>query len=112
MEEFDVIARIEELREVRGWSYYRLAKASGIPYSTLNTMLHKTNVPSVPSLMKICAGFGITLAQFFSESDETAVLRADQRECLRQWDLLDQKSKELALIYMKGLSDRQESKQS
>ena len=65
MEEFDVSRRIAELCEARSWSYYRLAKASGIPYSTLSTMLHKSNVPSLPSLMKICQGFGITLAQFF-----------------------------------------------
>ena len=65
MQEFDVVARIQELCKSRSWTYYRLAKASGIPYSTLSTMLHKTNVPSVPSLMKICDGLGITLAQFF-----------------------------------------------
>ena len=107
MQEFDVIARIEELCETRGWSYYRLAKASGIPYSTLNTMLHKTNVPSVPSLAKICGGFGITLAQFFSDNDESAMLTTDQKDCLRQWNVLDEKSKELASAYMRGLADRQ-----
>ncbi len=74
MVEFDVVARIQELCQSRSWTYYRLAKASGIPYSTLSTMLHKTNVPSVPSLMKICEGFGITLAQFFSDQDESAKL--------------------------------------
>ena len=71
MVEFDVVARIQELCQSRSWTYYRLAKASGIPYSTLSTMLHKTNVPSVPSLMKICEGFGITLAQFFSDQEAT-----------------------------------------
>ena len=45
-------------------------------YSTLNTMLHKTYVPTVPLLMKICNGFGITIAQFFTEEDETARLTA------------------------------------
>lgn len=39
-------------------------------------MLHKTYVPTVPSLMKICDGFGITIAQFFTEEDETARLTA------------------------------------
>lgn len=81
MQEFDVVGRIQELCRSRSWTYYRLAKASGIPYSTLSTMLHKTNVPSVPSLMKICDGLGITLAQFFSDQDETAKLTADQKQC-------------------------------
>ena len=107
MQEFDVIGRIQELCDARSWSYYRLAKSSGIPYSTLNTTLHKTNVPSVPSLMKICEGFGITLAQFFTVDDQTAKLSSDQKECLKAWQRLDETSQSLALAYMQGLADRQ-----
>lgn len=108
MNDFDVIDRIRSLCEARSWTYYRLAKESGIPYSTLSTMLHKTNVPSVPSLMKICEGLGITLAQFFSDQDETAKLTADQKDCLSLWNGLDARSKALASTYMQGLMDRQE----
>lgn len=107
MKDFEVMERIKELCETRSWSYYRLAKESGIPYSTLNTMLHKSYVPTVPSLQKICDGFGITLAQFFSEADETALLTEAQKDCLKLWDSLDRKSQNLALVYMKGLADRQ-----
>lgn len=103
-----MVGRIQELCESRSWTYYRLAKASGIPYSTLSTMLHKTNVPSIPSLTKICDGFGITLAQFFSAEDEAAKLTADQKDCLHLWKELDEKSKGLATAYMQGLADRQQ----
>lgn len=105
MKDFEVMDRVKQLCEVRSWSYYRLAKASGIPYSTLNTMLHKSYVPTVPSLQKICDGFGITLAQFFSETDETALLTKEQKACLERWDALDERSRELALAYMQGLAD-------
>ena len=104
---FDVIERIKVLCKARGWTYYRLAKESGIPYSTLSTMFRKTNVPSVPSLSKLCDGFGITLAQFFSDEDEVSLLTQDQRACLEQWDRLDETSKPLALAYMQGLENRQ-----
>lgn len=70
-------------------------------------MLRKTNVPSIPSLMKICDGLGITLAQFFSVEDEFAKLTDDQKVCLSSWKQLDSTSKALALAYMQGLSDRQ-----
>lgn len=103
----DVIKRIQELCEARSWTYYRLAKESGIPYSTLSTMLHKTNIPSVPTLIKLCSGFGITPAQFFSPEDEVSLLRQDQKTCLAEWDALDEKSRELALVYMQALKDRQ-----
>lgn len=108
MDDFDVMGRIKELCTSRSWTYYRLAKEADIPYSSLSTMLHKAYIPSVPSLIKICNGFGITLAQFFSQEDETAKLTKKQRICLEQWNQLDEQSQALALAYMKGLADRQE----
>ena len=75
-------------------------------------MLHKTNVPSVPSLSKICHGFGITLAQFFSDQDETAKLTMEQKQCLELWGRLDTSGKDLAMAYMRGLGDRQEKNPS
>lgn len=105
--DFDVTGRIKELCAVRGWTSYRLAKESQIQYATLSTMLRRTNVPSVPSLMKICDGFGITLAQFFSEEDETAKLTTGQKACLKLWDQLSDRNQELAAVYMKGLVDGQ-----
>ena len=107
--EFDVIGRIKELCAVRSWSIYRLAKEANINHAALNTMLRRTSVPSVPSLMKICDGFGITLAQFFSPEDETATLTVDQKDCLARWNRLNTKNKELASVYMKGLADGQEA---
>ena len=111
MAEFDVIGRINELCKSRSWTYYRLAKEAGIPYSTLSTMLHKTFTPTVPSLMKLCDGFGITLAQFFDEDDETATLTQQEKNCLSHWGRLDAHSQELALTFMEGLAARQESEQ-
>ena len=105
MEDFDVLARIQELCDLRSWTYYRLAKEADIPYSTLSTMLRKTNVHT---LQKLCAGFGITLAQFFTLDDETVAFSKDQCEFLTEWDTLDGTSKQLALAYMQGLKDRQE----
>lgn len=107
MSNFDVNNRIKELCESRSWTLYRLSQESGMPYSTLNTTLFRSNMPTVPTLMKICDGFGITLAQFFSEKDETSKLSSEQKECLSIWDQLDEESRPLALSYMKGLSDRQ-----
>jgi len=72
-------------------------------------MRRETSIPSIPSIIKICDGFGITLAQFFSPEDETAKLTADQKDCLDLWTKLSTRNKELASIYMKGLADGQES---
>ena len=104
--EFLVIARIRQLCAKKGWSYYRLAKESGRPYSTLNTMMLKTNAPSITTLSKICNGLGVTLAQFFDEQSEPEMLTHEQRECLRIWDSLNRTEKKQAIAYMQGLHER------
>lgn len=108
MKEINVIHRIQELCAARKWTYYRLAKESDIAYSTLSTMLNKANTPSVPTLYKICNGLQITMSQFFSTEDATALLTDAQRACLASWDALDEISKSKALVYMQGLHDRQD----
>ena len=70
MRDTDVIQHIQDLCKERNWSYYRLAKESDIPYSTLNNMISRTNIPTIPTLQKLCDGFGITLADFFLDQPE------------------------------------------
>ena len=64
--EQEIINRIRELCDARGWTIYRLAKSCDITYSTLCTMLHKGTAPSIPTLVKLCQGFGITLSDFLT----------------------------------------------
>lgn len=105
-DDFDVIARIQELCQLRGWSFYRLSKQSGIPYSTLNTMLHSSHTPSIPSLTKICDGFGITLSEFFAHAIPTTVgLSETESELLKRWNKLLPRQRELAMAYIRGLND-------
>ena len=107
MYEFDVIERIKSLCVQRKWSYYRLAKKSNIPYSTLNTMMLKTNTPSIPTLIKICNGFDITLSQFFAEESNTINLTPEQDKILSLWNTLDSNNKQLALAYLSGLANKE-----
>lgn len=106
MENFNVISRIKELCEERNCSYYELAKRSEIPYSTLNTMMLKSNSPTLPTLMKLCSGFGITLPQFFDAGYSDVDLTKKQQECLSLFDTLSPEEQSLAITYMKGLAHR------
>ena len=65
----DILRRITELREERGWSFYRLAKEAGIPQSTLSNLYQRANAPTVSTLEALCGAFGISLAQFFSTDE-------------------------------------------
>ena len=104
MDELNPLVRIRELCAQRNWSYYQLAKAAGIPYSTLSTMLHKENMPSLPTLQKLCKGFGISIVEFFEPDKNQQGLTEDQALCLSLFTSLNQEEQKLALAYLKGLS--------
>lgn len=104
MKEFDAIKRIQELCTERNWSYYQLSKVSGIAYSTLSTMINKQNAPTLPTLQKLCSGFGISLTDFFEPDRSGLFLTKDQSECLSLFTALSLEDKRLALAYLKGLS--------
>ncbi|GHU52473.1 DNA-binding protein [Clostridia bacterium] len=61
--------RIRQLMDERNWTEYRLAKESKLSQSTIANLFKRNTVPSVTTLDAICGGFGITLAQFFSEGN-------------------------------------------
>ncbi len=88
MEEREVIKKIESLCKERGWSLYRLAKESGVTYSTLCMMLRRTNAPSIYTLSRICNGFGITLSQFFGPEPAVFPLSEGQKALLDRWERL------------------------
>lgn len=78
----DVLARIIELRDARGWSEYQLAEKSGMAQSTISSWYRKRMLPTIPSLEKICDAFDITLAQFFIENPDEAVTLNEKQLCL------------------------------
>ena len=78
---FDVLARIQELRESREWSVYKLAKLSGIPQSTIATWYQKNLYPPIDKIEILCNTFQISLHDFFSYEDF-------------KWDQLSEKEKD------------------
>lgn len=96
-----VIERIEELCIEKKMSRYRLAQKSGIAQSSISTLLNRKSVPTIQTIDKICDGFGITLAQFFSGTPVD--LTEDQQEILNTWNKLDEQEKMLVNAYIQGL---------
>lgn len=85
----DVLDKIRAYRVERGWTEYQLAEKSNIPQSTISSWYRKKQIPTIPSLEKICAAFNITLAQFFSEEHQNINLTKVQTEMLHQWNRLN-----------------------
>ena len=91
------------MREARGWTEYQLAESSGLPQSTISSWYRKNMIPSIPSLAKICAAFGITLSQLFSDNESCYDLSNDQRELLEHWACLTPAQQQLLLQFLKTI---------
>ena len=98
----DILHKITQLKEERGWTSYRLAKEANIPQSTISNLYNRENSPSLSTLISICNAFGITPAQFFSDVTNSS-LTDEQNKLLRSWAKLDKFQKEKVTIYIKGL---------
>lgn len=96
----NILETITLYREDRGWTEYQLAERSGLPQSTISSWYRKNMVPTIPSLEKICAAFGITLSQLFAEGEEPVALTEPQRKLLERWSRLsvEQQAVVFALI--------------
>ena len=97
----DILDRIKQLKDDRGWSNYRLAKKSDVSQGTINNLFRLNNQPTIPTLEAICKGFGISLTQFFAEGNEAVVLSEEQREMLELWDTLNKEQKAALLELLK-----------
>ena len=98
----DVLEKIRKYRLARNWTEYQLAEKSELPQSTISSWYRKKQIPTIPSMEKICKAFGITLAQFFTDDNTEAVpLTKTQKELLREWDRLNERQKGIVLKLLK-----------
>ena len=102
----DILGRIIELKNERGWSSYRLAKEANIPQSTLTNLIKHNNLPTIPTLKAMCDAFGITLLKFF-EGKDSSFMTSDQNELINDWSLLTSTHKEIVRTVIKGLLIKQ-----
>ena len=100
----NVLKKINQMRLARGWSVYHLAVAADLPQSTLINMMNRETLPSLTTLERICAAFGVTLSELFREAEEGEASESRQAECLRLFGQLPRETQELALSLLRELS--------
>ena len=61
----DTAKRVKELAEERNLSMYQLAQTCGVSYSTLKNAEDRGSQLSLDTVERLCAGLGITMAEFF-----------------------------------------------
>lgn len=58
--------RLRQFMNEQGWTMYRLAKTSGVSYSTLNNIFARDTMPGIDTLGLIVETFGVSLSEFFN----------------------------------------------
>ena len=73
-----VSKRVKELLKAKGFTQYQLFQASGVPQSTISTIL-KAEITTVKmsTVLDICIGFGIELTEFFDRDYFSIALLED-----------------------------------
>lgn len=94
----DIIRRIKELRDARNWNTNQLALEAELTQSTVSTLLTKPNsLPSLDTLMHLCNAFGITLAQFFMEDEQSVLVSSQEKLLIEQYRKLSEKKRKAIL---------------
>ncbi len=99
----DTLERLRQLLNERGWSEYRLAKICGLSESTIANIYRRNTIPSIITLEKICNGFGITMSQFFAES-EMVEMTPTMKELFDSWWPLTPEQKAAVLQMIKAMN--------
>lgn len=96
--------KIRALMEERGWTVYRLAKESGVSWSTIRNMFDRNTEPTVPTVEALCNGLGITLEELLLGEGFTA-LDDEQKDLLSKWSTLTAENKKIMLALLNKLSN-------
>lgn len=101
----NVLDRIIELRNAKGWSEYQLAEESGMAQSTISSWYRKNMMPSISSLEKICNAFDISLSQFFLEDNaKTVSLSSKQIELINATNKLSSEQLDSLITFLNAMN--------
>lgn len=97
----NILNTITAYREERKWSLYDLATHAELKSTTISTWYNEDAIPSIPSLVKICGAFQITLSEFFAKAEGNestpVVLTPQQMQVIDRWSVLRPDQQEAVL---------------
>lgn len=96
----DIVQRIDELRKARGWTVNYLAMEAMITQSTLNNIFSRRSEPKIFTLRALCDAFGITLSEFFAETEE---YKSEDTELIGRVRALPKEQKDALLTLLRAV---------
>ena len=101
----DIHNRLRRLLDERGWTEYRLSKECGLSESTIANIFSRHTLPSISTLEAICAGFGITVSQFFADVDMVE-MTPEIKELFNSWVTLTAEQKQAVMQIIRTLNSK------
>lgn len=106
----EIISEVDRLCRERNITHYVLAKRSGLKDSSVRNMFQKGTIPSYKTLEHICRGLGITITQFFNQSDFLEKLSPEEKELMNYYLKMDYQSRQNLLEYARRILKNQNDK--
>ncbi|MCD8119251.1 MAG: helix-turn-helix domain-containing protein [Lachnospiraceae bacterium] len=95
--------KLHALCEKNGMTKYRLFQLTGVTQTNLAHYMVGKSAPSLATLEKISRAFGLTPAQFLSESGTDIEQSPEQREVASLWAELNLEDRNIVLRVIQGL---------
>lgn len=99
--EFNVLNRITELRESRGWSLNQLSVKANLPEATLRLDFKRETEPTMATIYAVCEGLNISLAEFFSTGEIPVILTKEEMTLLHLWEKQPEHRKDAFLTLLR-----------
>ncbi len=93
----DVGKRLQEIRQKKHISVYRISQDTGVSTSHINSIERGEKNPSVETLCRLIEPLGITMSEFFNEDLGISYLNEDEREVLEYYRTMPHDSAEALL---------------
>lgn len=91
--------RLQELREEKGMTRYRMTEITGISGQHIKGIEEGTRQPTVDTLRKMAVSLGVTLSELFNDNSETAYLSEKEKQLIGNLRLLSDEKAD-ALVFL------------
>ena len=97
--------RLNELREAKQLSIYKLSQDSGVSQGHISDLENGKYQPTIETLNKLLSPMVITLAEFFNENGDVSVLTDREKEVVASFRTMPEDKAELYLQLGKALNN-------
>lgn len=94
--------KLKKLRDDRGMSMYRLTQMTGVSGHHIKGIEQGTRQPTIETLNKLVNALGSSLADIFSDDDNSVRLDEDERRLIENYRMVSEEKKS-ALLNMSNL---------